>query len=112
MVMGTDTLRWAVNFIGNLSNIDRVVFFSSDQEGTTWPLSVGNGHQITFTLISNSPLTSTMETTSTRELHGATVSCFDGVSSNTATDTRILHLISREWYTYNIVCMIKCSSSD
>ena len=82
-VVNTTTLSWDIDFLRS-SDIDRVAYFSSDPVGFSQRAS-SRGQIETlyhFNLTSKSPLTSTMTTIASTELSGATLSCRDGIATD------------------------------
>ena len=81
-VVNTTTLSWDIDFLSS-SDIDRVAYISSDPVGQS--LSVSSRETLSqyhFNLTSKSPLTSTMTTIASTELSGATLSCRDGIATD------------------------------
>jgi hypothetical protein len=82
-VVNTTILSWDIEFLSG-SVIDRVAFLPNDPVG--YLLRASNRDQLEiwydFNLTSKSPLTSTMTTIVSADLYGSTLSCRDGVATN------------------------------
>ena len=78
--VNTTVLSWDIDFLSG-HDINRVSFFASDSIGRHFSPRRSQGMVYTFNLTSKSPLTSTMITTASTDLSGATVSCQDGHGS-------------------------------
>jgi hypothetical protein len=82
-VVNTTTLSWDIDFLSG-HDIDRVVYLLNDPVGHLLSASK-RGQFVTqydFNLTSKSPLTSTMTTIVSADLHGSTLSCRDGVDTD------------------------------
>ena len=91
-MVNTTILSWDIDFLSG-SGIDRVAYFSNDQVG--FLLSASNrGIQYHFNLTSKTPLTSTMTTVASADLHGSTLSCGDGIATDSVhADTLVVEIM-------------------
>ena len=79
-VVNTTTLSWDIDCLSS-SDIERVAYISSDPVGQLLSAS-SRETWYHFNLTSKSPLTSTMTTIASTELSGATLSCRDGIATD------------------------------
>ena len=86
-------LQWEIDFSRGSETsgiIER--YFSSDMiTGSRRDITTNRATTYSFTLISRSPLNSTMTTNASSDLNGAMVTCQDGFTKAALQDTIILH---------------------
>ena len=91
-VVDSSTLSWNIDFLRS-SDIDRVAYFSSDPVGHILSVS-SRGQLYQFNLTSKSPFTSTMTTIASADLSGATLSCADGIATDSVhMDTLVVEIL-------------------
>ena len=94
-VVNTTMLSWDIDFLSS-SDIDRVVYLPNDPVGHLLRAS-SHGQFETwyhFNLTSKAPLTSTMKTTVSADLHGSTLSCGDGIATDSVhVDTLVVEIM-------------------
>ena len=94
-VVNTTMLSWDIDFLSS-SDIDRVVYLPNDPVGHLLRAS-SHGQFETwyhFNLTSKAPLTSTMTTIVSADLHGSTLSCGDGIATGSVhADTLLVEIM-------------------
>ena len=88
-------LQWDIDFLSDSDDIERVLYESTDQIGAKQHATSDTG-MYEFSLISQSPLTSTMTTNTSTDLSGATVSCSNRLESSA--DVAMLVLRGKDEY--------------
>ena len=92
-MVNTTILSWDIDFLSG-SDIDRVAYLPSDPVGRLLSASSQLGTQYLFNLTSKTPLTSTMTTIVSADLHGSTLSCGDGIATDSVhVDTLVVGIM-------------------